>query len=192
MRRCVSGGGLAALCLVACACGAAFAEGTDAPEPAPAGPVYTSPVRNPFWPIGYRGSFEAISDGSAEAEAGTKADADAIRRAELAAANVGADDPLAAARENARRWRNARRAIRVGVVTESRDDRGRKVRYISVGGYSYQVGDVLTVERENWRFAWLIEGFDDVGEMTLRRIGAVELQPPATDEEDEDGFPSAE
>jgi hypothetical protein len=138
----------------------------------------TIPLRNPFWPVGYRGTPEPIDDeprvrvaadanaAAAEDDAKTSASVEAI-----AAAARDADD----AQAMERRWIRARKSLRVGgLVMKTAGDENRQS--IAINGLIYGDGDLVSVNHDGWRFTWRVKKLTENKTLQLVRVRARELE----------------
>ena len=141
----------------------------------------TIPLRNPFWPVGYRGTPEPIDDeprvrvaadasaAAAEDDAKTSASVEAI-----AAAARDADD----AQAMERRWIRARKSLRVGgLVMKTAGDENRQS--IAINGLIYGDGDLVSVNHDGWRFTWRVKKLTENKTLQLVRVRARELEEEA-------------
>ena len=138
----------------------------------------TIPLRNPFWPVGHRGTPEAIGDeprvrAAAEQAAAEEEEADtgAGAAALAAAAAQDADDAQAAER----RWIAARKSLRIGGLMKSSGDANRQS--VAINGYVYGDGDLVSVNHDGWRFTWRVKRLTENKTLQLVRIRARELDP---------------
>jgi len=130
----------------------------------------TIPLRNPFWPIGYNGTREIISEEP---------------RVQLKAASEPADDSetsvtaetIAEAEEaeNAhtadRLWIAARKTLRIGGTM--RLDNGKQA--ITINDKIYGDGDLVSVNVKDHRFTWRVKGLNGKDTLKLQRIRFREL-----------------
>jgi len=130
----------------------------------------TLPLRNPFWPIGYTGEREIISDEpriQVKPQAETPAaDADTQtsgKAAELAAASEAEGDNY-----TGRLWIAARKTLRIGGTLSLDGDTKRQA--VTINGRIYCDGDFISVNHDTRRFTWRVKGLTDSGTLKLQRI----------------------
>ena len=131
----------------------------------------TVPLRNPFWPVGHRGTPEAIGD---EPRVRVVAEQTAAEEAGAAAgagaAAQDADDALA----QERRWIAARKSLRIGGMMTS--DAGKGARQsVAINGFVYGDGDLVSVNHDGWRFTWRVKRLTENKTLQLVRVRAREL-----------------
>lgn len=148
---------------------AAFAAETLA-----AAGVNVKPVRNPFWPVGYQGRREAITDGG-EAEriaTGATAGAVAMPGGETAETEA-AETVVEAAPESAdeQMWGKALALLKPGGVVTVREGEGGAGQYGMLNGRVFKAGDCVTVRADGRLYKWMIRAFDADGRVRLDRIG---------------------
>ena len=144
-----------------------------------------TPVRDPFWPVGYEGTRHVISaeprlpppDSMAAEDAAPAKDAagtvDAL--GEVAVARQAEEQRLAA--QMAERWNVARKALSVGGSVMTRSAGGAaNVTSVLINGKAYGVGDLVCVDRDGYRFVWRIGRNDADGNLRLNRVRAVNLK----------------
>ena len=136
----------------------------------------TIPLRNPFWPVGYRGTPEPISDEprvrvAADASAATEEDANTSASVEaLAAAARDSND----AQAMERRWISARKSLRVGgAMMKASGEKSRQS--IAINGFIYGDGDLVSVNHDGWRFTWRVKKLTENKTLQLVRVRAREL-----------------
>lgn len=131
----------------------------------------TLPLRNPFWPVGYEGEREAISDeprvqAKAPPPEAPAVDADTQtsgKEAELAAACATEDDNY-----TSRLWIAARKTLRIGGTLTLEGDTKRQA--VSINGRIYRDGDFVSVNHDTRRFTWRVKGLSDSGTLKLQRV----------------------
>ncbi len=134
----------------------------------------TIPLRNPFWPVGYHGKAETISD---EPRVRIAVDANAEEDAKTSVN----DETLAAAAEQDlddaqmmnRRWIEARKSLKIGGMMKSMGD--KKHQSISINGRIYGNGDLISTNHDGYRFTWRVKGLTDSKTLKLVRLRAREL-----------------
>lgn len=138
----------------------------------------TIPLRNPFWPVGYRGTPEPIGDeprvrvAAEQAAAEEEAEADTgAAAAAFAAAAQDADDAKAAER----RWIAARKSLRIGGMMKSSGDARRQS--VAINGRVYGDGDLVSANHDGWRFTWRVRRITENKTLQLVRVRARELDP---------------
>lgn len=125
----------------------------------------TIPLRNPFWPVGYHGSNEAISDAprvrvAAPAhEDDTRTSAAAAAAAAQSAADAPTDD---------RRWAKARKTLKIGGVLRVSGADARQA--VAINGKIYADGDLVSVNHDGCRFTWRVQGVTDNKTLRLVRV----------------------
>ena len=97
-------------------------------------------VRNPFWPIGYEGVKEEISD---EPKVEVRAPATETDDTATAGAEAQAAEQVARAAQvvSSRTWAEARKTLRISGTTTVTDDKGRKRQSVIINGLTYGNGD---------------------------------------------------
>ena len=137
----------------------------------------TIPLRNPFWPVGYRGTPEPISD-----EPRIRVAADASAAAEDDSKTSASVEALAAAARDSndaqameRRWISARKSLRVGgAMMKSSGEKSRQS--IAINGFIYGDGDLVSVNHDGWRFTWRVKKLTENKTLQLVRVRARELE----------------
>lgn len=132
-------------------------------------------LRNPFWPIGYEGTREAIS-----AEPVVAVKQAATNEIETAVAAAVAADALAPESDdpttrNARLWQAARNALRIGSVGYSLGCDGTRRQSVMINEKIYGNGDILSVNHDGCRFTWRFEGLTERKTLRLVRLRLREL-----------------
>lgn len=133
----------------------------------------TLPLRNPFWPVGYEGEREIISD---EPRVQAKAPVEAIPEPAVAETATAVVAPpvdaaaLAAEEENraSRLWVAARKTLRIGGTLKLEGAENRQA--VSINGRIYSDGDLVSVNHEDRRFTWRVKGLSQGGTLKLQRI----------------------
>ena len=144
----------------------------------------TIPIRNPFWPVGYRGKPEPISDEprvrvTAEASAASEDDAKTSVNAETIAA-AAAEQDLDEEQVMNRRWIAARKSLRIGGTMKSSGDAQRQS--IAINGRIYGDGDLISVNHDGWRFTWRVKKLTENKTLQLVRVRARDLELEETQE----------
>ncbi len=141
----------------------------------------TIPLRNPFWPVGYRGTPEPISD-----EPRIRVAADANAAAEDDSKTSASVEALAAAARDAndaqameRRWIGARKSLRVGgAMMKASGEKHRQS--IAINGFIYGDGDLVSINHNGWRFTWRVKKLTENKTLQLVRVRARELEDEET------------
>ncbi len=137
----------------------------------------TIPLRNPFWPVGYHGKAETISD-----EPRIQITVDSTAENEEASRTSANDETLAAAAAEQdlddvqmmnRRWIEARKSLKIGGMMKAMDDKSRQS--ISINGRIYGNGDLISTNHDGYRFTWRVKGLTDSKTLKLVRLRAREL-----------------
>lgn len=134
-------------------------------------------VRNPFWPIGFDGVKEAISDepkveAAAPAATGESDDDTATGGA---AAQAAALAELDAHTVSARHWAEARKTLRISGTTTVTDRKGRKRHSVIINGLTYGDGDLISINHDGHRFTWRVKGLTEGSTLRLYRIRAKDI-----------------
>lgn len=145
-------------------------------------------VRNPFWPVGYEGERESISADNVVAAAVEAAETDVSRTAaedaaeaaaqaaaEAAEAAKAAAEPVYAVSDA--QWRTARAALRVSgrsVAVDPAD--GSRRTGVTINGYTYGDGDLISINHDGCRFTWRVHGLDGNNLLRLERLRARRLE----------------
>jgi len=122
-------------------------------------------VRNPFWPIGYEGTREVIS-----AEPAVD-----VRPAAAAAEDDTATAATAARSSqtiSGRHWTEARKTLRIGGIAVATDADGGRRQCVMINGLAYGDGDLISVNHDNRRFTWRVQGLTDGATIKLVRVRA--------------------
>ena len=132
-------------------------------------------VRNPFWPIGYKGTKEAISaEPKVEITKTEPAEVDDTATAgSVAQAAVQAE--LAAQKISAHNWAEARKTLRISGTTTTTDAKGRKRYGAIINGRTYGDGDLISVNHKGHRFTWRVQGLTEGATLRLVRLRAKEI-----------------
>lgn len=143
----------------------------------------TIPLRNPFWPVGYVGEREPITDKpkieiKATPETSTEEDTKTSVTAEaIAAANEAADD----GQYTSRLWIAARKELKIGGTMRTKDDHGSH-QSVTINGRIYGDGDLISFNHEGRRFTWRVKNLTEGGTLKLVRIRVREIED--TDEKE--------
>ena len=148
----------------------------------------TIPLRNPFWPVGYNGHREIITDQPrVEIKVTTddeeKKDSETSVNAEtIAAARAEAEAEAARGDDLERLWVAARKTLKFGGTMKLAGERPRQA--IAINGKIYSDGDLVSINHDNRRFTWRIKALTEGGTIKLERIRQRELDDDsAADEE---------
>lgn len=137
----------------------------------------TIPLRNPFWPVGYIGEREPITDkpkieikttseSTEEEDTKTSVTAEAI-----AAANEAADDQ----QFTSRLWIAARKELKIGGTMRTMDDNGGH-QSVTINGRIYGDGDLISFNHEGRRFTWRVKNLTEGGTLKLVRVRVREIE----------------
>ena len=125
-------------------------------------------VRNPFWPIGYEGVREVIS---AEPTVDLKAAASTEEETATAATDAIAAQAAQTTQVNTSRlWIEARKTLRIGGIATVTDNDGTRHNCIMINGLAYGNNDLISVNHENHRFTWRVQGLTKGETVKLTRI----------------------
>ena len=140
-------------------------------------------VRNPFWPVGYDGTPEAISaEPKIEiAEPDSTDDASAANAAQAAEARARTLNAAGETRE--RHWQEAKKMLHPSGSTTIRMPDGTVRQGFLINGRTYGVGDRISITHEGRRFTWLVLGRNRNGTLQLQHLKARIL--PTTPKEGE-------
>ena len=137
----------------------------------------TIPLRNPFWPVGYVGEREPITDKpkieiKATSEAATEEDTKTSVTAEaIAAANEAADDQ----QYTSRLWIAARKELKIGGTMRTKDENGSH-QSVTINGRIYGDGDLISFNHEGRRFTWRVKNLTEGGTLKLVRVRVREIE----------------
>ena len=145
----------------------------------------TIPLRNPFWPVGYHGEREPISEkpriqikapseNASEEDTKTSVTAEAI----AAAAEESADE----SQYTQRLWINARKSLKIGGTMRTQDEKGSH-QSITINGRIYADGDLLSCNHDGRRFTWRVKNLTEGGTLKLVRIRVRDLEEEKPEEE---------
>ena len=138
----------------------------------------TIPLRNPFWPVGYHGTLEPISDAAnihaveqPTEEEETRTSAAAAEALAAAAAAHDEDDAV----EMERRWVRARKSLRVmGTMKVGGEVNPRQA--VGINGNIYGDGDLVSINHDGYRFTWRVRALTKNKTLQLIRVRARELE----------------
>ena len=135
-----------------------------------------TPVRDPFWPVGYEGARQYISleprvmraARTSEAQGAESEDSDVPEKQD-ASAEV--------SQEMQSRWNDALKTLRFegGIRSRSADGLSSKGTMM-VNGRFRSVGDVVWTDHDGYRFAWRLAQQGAEGKVKLIRIKAASLE----------------
>ena len=136
----------------------------------------TIPLRNPFWPIGYIGEREAISDKpkievKTTAESANEEDTKTAVNAESIAAAEEADDN----QYGNRLWIQARKALKIGGTMRTKDKEGSH-QSVMINGKIYADGDLISMNLDGKRYTWKVKNLTEGGTLKLQRIKCRDLE----------------
>lgn len=137
----------------------------------------TIPLRNPFWPVGYVGDREPITDKpkieiKTTSETSTEEDTKTSVTAEaIAAANEAADD----GQYTSRLWIAARKELKIGGTMRTKDDNGSR-QSVTINGRIYGDGDLISFNHEGRRFTWRVKNLTEGGTLKLVRVRVREIE----------------
>ena len=136
----------------------------------------TIPLRNPFWPIGYIGEREAISDKpkievKTTAESANEEDTKTAVNAESIAAAEEADDN----QYGNRLWVQARKALKIGGTMRTKDKEGSH-QSVMINGKIYADGDLISMNLDGKRYTWKVKNLTEGGTLKLQRIKCRDLE----------------
>ena len=136
----------------------------------------TIPLRNPFWPIGYIGEREAISDKpkievKTTAESANEEDTKTAVNAESIAAAEEADDN----QYGTRLWIQARKALKIGGTMRTKDKEGSH-QSVMINGKIYADGDLISMNLDGKRYTWKVKNLTEGGTLKLQRIKCRDLE----------------
>lgn len=145
--------------------------------------VATIPLRNPFWPVGYEGEREPITDipkveVKTAAETATEEDTKTSVTAEAVAAfNESTDDQ----KYVSRLWIAARKALRIGGTMRTVDNDGCH-QSVTINGKIYADGDLISFNHEGRRFTWRVKNLSEGGTLKLVRVRVREIEEESENE----------
>lgn len=142
----------------------------------------TIPLRNPFWPVGYIGEREAISEKpriqikgqvetTAEEDTKTSVTAEAIAAAEEANDDTQYKDRL---------WISARKSLKIGGTMRTQGEKGSH-QSVTINGRIYADGDLVSANFNGRRFTWKVKNLSEGGTLKLQRVKFRELEENADD-----------
>lgn len=137
----------------------------------------TIPLRNPFWPVGYVGEREPITEKpkieiKSTSETSTEEDTKTSVTAEaIAAANEAADD----GQYTARLWIAARKELKIGGTMRTTDENGSH-QSVTINGRIYGDGDLISFNHEGRRFTWRVKNLTEGGTLKLIRVRVREIE----------------
>jgi len=131
----------------------------------------TIPLRNPFWPIGYAGAREIITDEPRVQLKPTSEPADDSQTS-VTAETIAAAEEADLAHTTDRLWIAARKTLKIGGIL--RFNTGKQA--ISINGKIYADGDLVSVNVKDHRFTWRVKGLNGKDTLKLQRIRFRELE----------------
>lgn len=123
-------------------------------------------LRNPFWPIGYEGEREEISD---KARIAVKAAAEAKEETQTARAQQEIRQ-IDLERETSRNWIAARKSLKIGGTALAKQPDGTIRSSVFINGRDYIDDDLVSVNFEGNRFTWRVSGLTGGGTLKLKRV----------------------
>ena len=123
-------------------------------------------LRNPFWPIGYEGEREEISD---KARIAVKAAAEAKEETQTAKAQQEIRQ-IDMERETSRNWIAARKSLKIGGTALAKQPDGSIRSSVFINGRDYIDDDLVSVNFEGNRFTWRVSGLTGGGTLKLKRV----------------------
>lgn len=145
----------------------------------------TIPLRNPFWPIGYVGEREPITDKpkiEIKTTAETASDEDtktSVTAEAIAAAKEAADDQ----QYTSKLWIAARKELKIGGTMRTKDENGGH-QSVTINGRIYGDGDLISFNHDGRRFTWRVKGLTEGGTLKLIRVRVREIDD-SVEKEDE-------
>ena len=123
-------------------------------------------LRNPFWPSGYEGEREEISD---KARIAVKAAAEAKEETQTAKAQQEIRQ-IDMERETSRNWIAARKSLKIGGTALAKQPDGSIRSSVFINGRDYIDDDLVSVNFEGNRFTWRVSGLTGGGTLKLKRV----------------------
>ena len=145
----------------------------------------TIPLRNPFWPVGYAGEREAITDEpkiviKPAPETPSEEDTKTSVNAETVAAAAAAAEEAKAVNSADRHWIDARKSLKFGGTMRIAGGR----QSVSINGNIYADGDLISINHGHRRYTWRVRTLTQNGRLKLERVKCRELENAADDEAD--------
>lgn len=129
-------------------------------------------VRNPFWPIGYEGVREEISaEPKVEVSTSAYGDGEDTTTAATAAALARTSQTI-----SAHHWAEARKTLRISGTATLTAANGTKKHGVIINGHTYGNGDLISINHEDHRFTWRIQGLTEGATLKLIRVRAKEIE----------------
>ena len=136
-------------------------------------------VRNPFWTIGYEGVREEITaEPRLEVTVSPNAEGEDTATAATAAALAKSSQTI-----SSHHWAAARKTLRITGTTTVTARNGTKRHGVIINGYTYGDGDLISVNHENRRFTWRIQGLTDGATLKLVRVRAKDIDEDSKGED---------
>lgn len=152
-------------------------------------------LRNPFWPVGYEGDREAISDeprleAKVKAEAQAQAAADDDKKTSVtdeAIAEAEAEAELAnnKAKKVDRLWINARKSLKIDGARMIAKDGKTSHQALIINGRVYADGDLISINVGERRYTWRVRALTESGTLKLQRIKFRDLEKKNADDKGE-------
>ena len=127
-------------------------------------------LRNPFWPIGYEGEREEITDkprvATEAAQKPEEAKDDETQTAKAQQETRQRDME----RATSRNWIAARKSLRIGGTVLARQPDGTTRSSVFINGRDYMDNDLVSVNFEGPRFTWRVTGLTGGATLKLQRV----------------------
>lgn len=131
----------------------------------------TVALRNPFWPIGYEGIREIITDEpTTVVKAATATDTDETATSVTAEALAEAAETV-----TPRHWTAARQTLKIGGIVLAKQKDGSTRQSVMINGHAYANGDLISINHASRRFTWRVQGLTGGNTLRLERIRARRL-----------------
>ena len=138
----------------------------------PSQPAGTA-VRNPFWPIGYEGTREAITS---EVRVVPKKPEQIQKERESVSAKARAEAAEWEKIVTEEQWTAAYKSLRIGGRVRAKMDDGHETSSVIINGKTYGDGDLISVTQGKNRFTWRLRGLTDGKTVRLDRVAARHLE----------------
>lgn len=146
----------------------------------------TIPLRNPFWPIGFEGEREPISEKprievkTAPETASEEDTRTSVTAESIAAYNESEDDQKFVTKL----WISARKALKIGGTMRTQDEKGSH-QSVTINGRIYADGDLISFNHEGRRFTWRVKNLTEGGTLKLIRVRVREIEEEDAEKESE-------
>ena len=145
--------------------------------------LFAVAVRNPFWPIGHEGVKEEISaEPKVEVRAAALDAADDTATAG-AAAQAAQQAAIAAKSVSALTWAEARKTLRISGTTTVTGPDGKKRHSVIINGRTYGDGDLISINHEDHRFTWRVQGLTEGATLRLMRLRVRDIDDEKGDQQ---------